>query len=82
MPSSTSCCTFSSGILFIVSGWFWLCVPTVCPAAISLRTPSGLALAWAPMVKKVALTHWLARMASIWLLYFGSGPSSNVSTTS
>ena len=35
-----------------------------------------------PMVKKVAFTHCEARMSSIWLLLRGSGPSSNVSTTS
>ena len=35
-----------------------------------------------PMVKKVALTHCAARIASTWLLLCGSGPSSKVSTTS
>jgi len=57
MPSLISCLAFRSASLSKVSGWFWLWVPTVWPAATSLRTPSGSALAWRPMVKKVALTH-------------------------
>ena len=63
-------------------GWFWLWVATVWPASRTLRTPSGLALAWLPTRKKVAFAQWAARMSRIWLLYFGSGPSSKVSTTS
>src|SRR5580704_7563163 len=54
----------------------------VWPAAASLRTPSGLASACSPMVKKVALTQLSARICNTWLLLRGNGPSSKVSTTS
>jgi len=35
----------SIGIRCMLSGWFWVWVPTVWPALRTLRTPSGLALA-------------------------------------
>ncbi len=82
MPSSISCWTRSTGKWCMPVGWFWVWVATVWPALRTLRTPSGLAWAWRPTRKKVAFTHWEARISRIWLLYFGSGPSSKVSTTS
>ena len=41
MPSSISCSALMSGILWSRSGWVWLWVPMVWPAAATLRTTSG-----------------------------------------
>lgn len=82
MPSSISCLIRSGDILLKCSGWFSLCVPMLCPASRTRRTPSGNWCAMRPMMKKVALTHWEARICRTWVLCGGNGPSSNVSTTS
>ena len=55
MPCSISCMERSSGSWCMPNGWFWVCVATVWPASRTLRTPSGLPLAWGPTRKNVAL---------------------------
>ena len=82
MPSAISAFARSIDRRCMPDGWLWVWVATVWPASRTLRTPSGLACAWRPTMKNVAFTHCAARMSRIWLLCFGSGPSSKVSTTS